>query len=69
MSKFSSLSSDSTTVSDSYVKLLISDSNSNSDKDEDSVNSVLKRLFSAIFYGVSSFLIIVINKILLTSYK
>lgn len=69
MSKFPSLSSDSSTASDSYVKLLISDSNSNSDKDEDSVNSVLKRLFSAIFYGVSSFLIIVINKILLTSYK
>lgn len=69
MSKFPSLSSDSTTASDSYVKLLISDSNSNSDKDEDAVNSVLKRLFSAVFYGVSSFLIIVVNKILLTSYK
>lgn len=69
MSKFPSHSSDSTTASGSYVNLLISDSNSNLDKEEDSVNSVLKRLFSAIFYGVSSFLIIVINKILLTSYK
>lgn len=35
----------------------------------DSGQLVLKRIFSALFYAISSFLIIVINKIVLTNYK
>ena len=36
--------------------------------DEDSP-SIVRRIFAAVFYGVSSFMIIVANKIVLTSYK
>ena len=32
-------------------------------------SATFMRLFSALFYGISSFLIIVVNKIVLTSYK
>lgn len=65
MSKFPSNPSDSSDDSQSYVKLLISDSKEN----EESLNPIFKRLFSAVFYGISSFLIIVVNKILLTNYR
>lgn len=66
MSKFCSKSAESPGVSDSYVKLLISDS---SKANEELFDPLLRRLLSAVFYGVSSFLIIVVNKILLTTYK
>jgi hypothetical protein len=32
-------------------------------------SATFMRLFSALFYGISSFLIIVVNKIVLTTYK
>jgi len=31
--------------------------------------TVLKRIFAALFYGIASFLITVVNKVVLTSYK
>ena len=37
--------------------------------DDNRQQLVFKRLFSALFYAISSFLIIVINKIVLTNYK
>lgn len=66
MSKFPSKQSELSDATGSYVKLLISES---PNKSEDFANSISMRLLSAIFYGISSFLIIVVNKVLLTTYK
>lgn len=66
MSKFPSKPSESHEASASYVKLLMSESQ---DQNDELSNSIVMRLFSAVFYGLSSFLIIVINKILLTTYN
>lgn len=66
MNKFSSKQTEAADTADGYVKLLISDYQKT---DENLTNPVLMRLFSAVFYGLSSFLIIVVNKILLTTYK
>lgn len=64
MSKLPTKSLTSSGDSETYVNLLVSDLSK-----ENEYSPVFMRLSSAVFYGVSSFLIIVVNKILLTNYR